>query len=436
MEKSGRYAESYPIDAGAVVQLITGVKEQSPAFLIEYSTTEEIDREKLREAVQSALKIFRTFQVKLELDDKSRKPVWQLNSYEADVYPYDGRPHFFGGESSGFLFRVYYAENRILLSMCHTLTDFFGANEFLKCILCFYFDIGHSDPEEIRKLLAVDPDDPRDPYTLYGSFYSPGFSMGKKWQNELEIPNRMLYRRGEPVTVHDLVFSISDLLKQSKRAESSVFPFLTWLTGRAVAETYGGEDKLLTGAGAFNCRRMFNSRTPKCFSQTFTTVLHPRERHMGLNTQLTVQRARMDIELEKGTIARSIALRKKQADNMLENARQYIWDQDSRDAERRASARRSAYFLSYLGHFEVDAALDRYIGNVDVVSTVTRVPIVAVGCEWKGLLHIRTQEIGCENSIAPAILETAEAIGITGSMKQPSFTKQFDTFPLEELYHG
>ncbi len=322
MEKSERYTGCCPIDAGGVVQLITGIKEQSPAFLIEYCTKEIIDREKLRKAVQRALGVFRTFQVKPVFDDKSRKPVYQFNSAEADVCPYDGRPHLFGSESGGYLFRVYYTEKSVLLSICHTLTDFFGANEFMKCILCFYFDIADSRPEEIRKPLAVDPDDPLDPYTLYGSFDSSGFSMGKKWQNELEISNRMLYRRGEPITVHDLVFSISDFLKISKRAESSVFPFLTLLTGRAVAKTYGGEDKLLTGAGSFNCRRMFNSRTPKCFSQTFTTVLHPRERQMDLNTQMTIQRARMDIELEKETIARSIALRKKQADNMLENARQ------------------------------------------------------------------------------------------------------------------
>ena len=434
MEKGGRFADSFPIDAGGVVQLITGIKEQSPAFLIEYSTKEEIDRDKLQGAVQRALDVFRTFKVKPEFDEKSRKPVYRFNTSEADVYPYDGLPHFFGSESGGYLFRVYYKENSILLSMCHTLTDFFGANEFFKCILCFYFDVAHSDPTEIRKLLAVDPDDPRDPYAIYGCFDSPGYSMGKKWRNELEIPNRMLYRRGEPIKVHELVFSISDFLKTSRRAESSVFPLMTWIMGKAVAKTYGGEDKLLTGAGSFNCRQMFKSRTPKCFSQTFPTVLHPLERKMDLNTQLTIQRARMDIELEEGTIARSIAVRKEQSERMLENARQYIWDQESRDAERRESARRSTYFLSYLGHFEVESALERYIENVNVLSTVTRVPIVAGAGEWKGLLHIRTQEIGCENSIAPAILEIAESIGISGSMRPP-FIKQFDTFPLEELYH-
>ncbi len=246
-----------------MVQLFTGIKEQSPAFLIEYSTREVIDREKLRDAVNRALDVFWTFRVKLALADTDRRPVYQFNSGEAEVYPYDGKQHFFGSESGGYLFRVYYAENRILLSMHHTLTDFFGGNEFLKCILCFYYDIADGRPEEIKKLLAVDPDDIRDPYTLYGSMDSHGFSMKNKWKNELEIPNRMIYRRGEPVTVHELFFSISDFLKITKRAESSVFSLLTWLIGNAVAKTYKGEDKLLTGAGSFNCRNLFNSRTPK-----------------------------------------------------------------------------------------------------------------------------------------------------------------------------
>ena len=137
MRKSDVYAESFPIDSGGVVQLIAGIKEQSPAFLIEYNTSEMIDREKLRTAVNKALAVFRTFQVKLVWSDIGRRPVFAYNIAEADAYPYDGQPHAFGAESRGYLFRVYYTGNKILLSMDHTLTDFFGAHEFLKCILWF-----------------------------------------------------------------------------------------------------------------------------------------------------------------------------------------------------------------------------------------------------------------------------------------------------------
>jgi hypothetical protein len=201
-----------------------------------------------------------------------------------------------------------------------------------------------------------------------------------------------------------------------------------------VAKTYKGEDKLLTGAGSFNCRSLFNSRTPKNFSQSFLTVLHPNERYMDLDMQLTVQRARMDIELEKGTIDRSIAARKELTDRMLEDTEHYILDQERLDEERRASARRSTYFLSYLGHMDAGAVLDKYIEDFGAVGTVTRIPIIASIYEWKGMLRFRIEEIGCENSIAPAILEIMGGLGITGTGIAP-YEIRFDTFPLEELYH-
>ena len=292
-------------------------------FLIEYATGEAIDRERLRAAVKKAMDVFRAFQVKLALSGPDRKPAYEINAAEIDVYPYDGRPHAFGEESNGYLFRVYHTENRVLLSMLHTLTDFCGANEFLKCILCFYFNVLNGRPEEIRRRLAVDPDDLRDPYTLYGAADAPDLSMKHKWRNERVIPNGMLYRRGEPVRIHELNLSISDLLKTTKRAESSVFPLLAWLTGKAVSRTYDGEDRLLTGAGSVNCRNMFHSRTPQ--------VLFP----------------------------------------------------DDRD--RTASP---------------------------------------------GAPH----EAGCENSIAPALLDIAEAQGIVGRPANVSEIR-FDAFPLEELFH-
>ena len=109
-------------------------------------------------------------------------------------------------------------------------------------------------------------------------------------------------------------------------------------------------------------------------------------------------------------------------------------DRERLDAERRASARKSTYFLSYLGHIDVGAALDRYIEDVSVLSTVTRVPVVVLAYEWRGLLHFRAQEIGCDNSIAPAALEIAGEQGIACTMPASSVVR-LDTFPLEELFH-
>ena len=424
--------ERYPMDAGGAVQLLTGVKEQTPAVLLEYGIRGSVDSERLRAATERALDVFRLFRMRLTLD-VTGTPVYEPNPAAVDVYPYDGKMHFFGKESNGFLFRVYHDSNRILLSISHILTDFAGAREFLKCILCFYFNIAGGNPAEIRKLLEVDPDDTRDPYTLYGDPEARSYSMADRWHNGLVVPSTIRYRQGETITVHDVSFPVRDFIRISRHAESSVFPLLTWLTGSALAETYGGEDCVVTGAGSFNCRHMFLSRTPLNFSQTFVTVLDPREKNMDPDSRLTVQRARMDLELEKGTIARSIASRWDTAEKNMAAARDYVMDQDKRDAERRAFALRSTYFITYVGHIDVGADLEQHIDDVRVMGTVTRVPTVIYAFERGGHLTLRTLEVGCGKSIAPALLEIAQAQGIDGRTTGPC-GRQMDTFPLEDLF--
>ncbi len=420
------------IDAGGAVQLLTGIREQTPAILLEYGTHGPVDCVRLRSAVEKALDVFRLFRVSLATDE-SGMPVYAYNPAAVEVYPYDGKMHLFGRESNGFLFRVYHEGSRILLSILHVLTDFTGANEFMKCILGFYFGIDGGNPDIIRRNLAVDPDDARDPYDLYGDADARSYSMASRWNNGLVVPSDIRYRRGEPIVVHDVCFPIGDFISISRHAESSVFPLMAWLTGNALARTYGGEDLVITGAGSFNCRSMFGSRTPLSFSQTFVTVLDPRERHMDMDARLTVQRARMDLELEKGTIARSIAVRREKTGRMMEDALRHIADQDSRDAERRAFAGSSTYFFSYFGHIDTGTELGQHIADAGFNITVTRVPTVVLAFERGGVLTLRIQEVGCRKSIAPALLETSRSLGIPGSMGGP-VVKYMDAFPLEELF--
>ncbi|MBQ7149226.1 MAG: hypothetical protein IJR96_10810 [Pseudobutyrivibrio sp.] len=323
--------EIYSLDSGGFTQFLTGVKEQTPSIQLKCTIKELVDKDRLRDAVEKTLNIFSTFKMTLALGGSNQIPVYKVNSKDVDVYFYDGEPHNYGKESNGYLFRVYYFDKSILLSFNHILTDAFGVSEFLKCILFFYFNIFDNNDQEIRKRLKVDPDDFRDLYALYGNPDCESFSIKDKWQNEVVVPNGMKYRKGESVKGHRIVFSIQDFIKISKKAESSVFPFMSWLVSNAIARTYGDENKLVTGAGAYNCRKMFNSNTSRSFSQSYVTVFHPKERSMNLEQQLTIQRGRMDIETEEGTISKSIAERKNFMDRMIGNARGYIFDQQSRD---------------------------------------------------------------------------------------------------------
>ena len=155
---------------------------------------------------------------------------------------------------------------------------------------------------------------------------------------------------------------------------------------------------------------------------------------MDLDSQLTVQRVRMDMELEEGTVNNSLALRRNVAGMMAADPEKYILEQETLDAERHMAASKSTYFISYPGHIDPGAGLEKHIRDIRILGTVTRVPIVAYAYEWQGLLHIMTQEIGCRNSIAPALMEIAGELGINGEMAD-TFQNILDDFPLQELYH-
>ena len=185
------------LDAGGLSQFYTGWRELSPVMLLEYTLYEAVDRDKLQIALEKAIDIFPVYRVKLTLNDK-RQPIYEENAVVPTVYEDDGRAHTFGKESRGYLFRLSFHGRTISLSMHHTLTDYFGANEFLKYILRRYLTQIDEGINTSIDTIAVDPSDLRDPYGLLGDINAVGYNMSGNWENELIIPNSMRYRRELP----------------------------------------------------------------------------------------------------------------------------------------------------------------------------------------------------------------------------------------------
>ena len=359
------------IDTGGLHQFITGRKEQSPTVLLEYTLDRTVDRDRLQNALEQALGEFTNYKVRIVLDNQG-KPVYEDNPNRPKVYEYDRRQHFFGEESEGYLFRLYYSEDRVILSAHHMLSDFHGIYNFMKCILCFYFEVDQRD------IIDLDPSDTRDPYELFASRELPSLSQSGKWKNEITIPHDMKFRRGERVDYTRLSFSLSEILRRTKKAESSVFPFFSWIIAKAIAREYDGRDLSILGCGGFDCRDIFGSKTPRCFSHSFITILHPHEQEMDIEQQLTIEKARMFLELDEGTIANDIAFRKESAEMKMQQLDQLILDQDAIDIQRQQSSQRIAFFHSYTGRLDDAAELAPYTKDIDLHMAVTRNPIVAV----------------------------------------------------------
>lgn len=65
--------------------------------------------------------------------------------------------------------------------MYHMLTDFFGANEFLKYILRCYLHLAEGTIDISADTVALDLSDLRDPYDLYGDIHSADYR--RSWIN-------------------------------------------------------------------------------------------------------------------------------------------------------------------------------------------------------------------------------------------------------------
>ena len=419
------------IDTGGFSQFYTGVLEQSPVLLLAYTLKEKVDAEKLQAAAVRAVDAFPVFRVKLTLDEK-RQPVYEENENVPCIYEDDGIPHAFGRESRGFLFRISYKEKQIRLSIHHMLTDFSGANAFLVYILRCYLNQVDGNIDCSENTISLDPADLRDPYDLYGNINSAGYNFADKWTNEVFIPNRMQYRRFERHSFRALVFPVEKMLLAAKKTDSSVFPLLFWLMANATIATYKTEDRILVAGGAANYRAKYDSRTPLNFSQSFSMIFLPRERSLDYETQLTVQRARMDLQLDRRTIDREIALRKEsmtQRDKPIEN---YVMDQETLDQKRKEEEKKSAFYISYPGRIDLPGDIAEYVEDFYYNSPTTRGALRAAAYSWGGNMVVNISELNCEKTIAPAIREILKKFGVESRLSDLR-EASYDTYPMEEL---
>lgn len=377
------------------------------------------------------MEVFSFFKVRLVLDDR-RQPVYETIESNPAVYRDDGKQHRFGEESGGYLFRVSYGGNRIRLSMHHMLTDFFGANEFLKYILRCYLHLVEGTIDISADTVSLDLSDLRDPYDLYGDIHSAGWFMADRWKNELIVPNHMVYRRDLPQPVCSISFSAEKILQETKKSDSSVFPLLSWLIANAAAHTYGAEDRIIVGGGAADFRRICHSRTLFNFSQSFSTVLLPCEKNMDPELQLTVQRFRLDLQTDRDTINREIALRRERVKQMDGPIDQYVMNQEKLDRKRKEEERKSAFYLTYAGKLDLPKDLADYAESFLFISPTTRGPLKISACSWKDQLILNVTEQACEKSIIPKLWEILDQYATESRITDPEM-KYYDYYPMEEL---
>lgn len=211
------YMDKYPIEAaGSSI-------ENNPMYRIIFKNP--IDPIKLESAFLDAMEKFPLFKTRVSFDkeyylETNNKPLRIKKAKE------DERPKTFGKSTNDYPWLCCYYENKLTFEWLHGVSDGVGTLNFLKEMLCCYFEVPNNTPS--NKFLVASGLEPFFDSKEKGKDYKvdpDGFSF-KKFK---KIENR-----GYQSDSYELVCDTNDILKLSKDCSSSPSLIIAILFSKAI----------------------------------------------------------------------------------------------------------------------------------------------------------------------------------------------------------
>ena len=144
------------LDNAAKIFPVVSNKHRTNLFSIAFTLNELVDPVVLQEALQLTIMRFPSFRMRLRsgffwfyLEDNKQMPIVEKENAHI-LEPIDKY------QSRGYLFRVVYFENKITMEVFHTLTDGYGATEFMKALVYCYLNLLDKNIESEGKILIDD----------------------------------------------------------------------------------------------------------------------------------------------------------------------------------------------------------------------------------------------------------------------------------------
>ena len=144
------------LDNAAKIFPVVSNKHRTNLFSIAFSLTEKVDPVILQEALHITILKFPSFKMRLRsgmfwfyLEENKQLPIVEKENAHI-LEPIDKY------QSRGYLFRVVYFENKITMEVFHTLTDGYGATEFMKALVYCYLNLLEKNIEDEGKILVDD----------------------------------------------------------------------------------------------------------------------------------------------------------------------------------------------------------------------------------------------------------------------------------------
>lgn len=247
----------YKLDNSAKLFPAISNSRNSSVFRLSLLLEDEIDGDRLQNAANKTFESYPMYMVRL-----SKGIFWNyLNPIKSPIkvereQEYPCRPFDFEFENK--LIRILYANHRISIEVFHSLTDGFGAMEFLKTLVHFYINGDKQiEVDGIRTSNSFDKSDIEDGYIKN---YKKHFYIKKTLPAALHIKGSPYSNHGAKVTHGHL--DAQQLLFISRKYNSTVTAFLTGVLIKSIAmQVENPSERPIVVSIPVNLRKHYESTT-------------------------------------------------------------------------------------------------------------------------------------------------------------------------------
>lgn len=258
----------YRLDNAAKVYPPTSNSRRGSMFSLSAVLTEKVDKDILNDAVNVVLNRFPTFKVKL-----NRGVFWYYLEENKKPFYVSEEPPFFlryinENQSNDYLFRVFYYENKITLSIFHALTDGTGGMELLKAIVYEYLILkGYKIKAEGLKTI-YSPSTKDESIDKFLQVYDNKISKPKKELPAFKINGTPFSQEGMGVITGKM--KVEDIKKLSKKYNVTITTFVSALLAYFIYENFikghKVKNKLVKILIPVNMRKIYPTETVRNFA--------------------------------------------------------------------------------------------------------------------------------------------------------------------------
>lgn len=311
----------YPVDNAGKIFPAVSKDSRSSVFRLSFYLKDIIDPDRLTQAVNEVLPRFETFAVELK-----NGLFWNYlskNQNKAQVYPEDPVIGKFVAPASnhGYLFTVYYYNNKITLETFHSLSDGTGAMEFLKSITYRYYQLSGYQLEHEGIIKAPLPFDVDETTDMFEHTYDKSKKKVLKEEAAFHITGErfadhfsMLVRAKVPT---------QELLNLARKANATIGEYVTALMAYSIylkQPACRRSKKPIKMFVPVNLRKFFHSPTLRNFS-LYIKATFPAARDWTFEQMLEETKVQFKSQLNKedlhGRINSNVSIEKNLAIRLL-----------------------------------------------------------------------------------------------------------------------